>query len=59
MQLQQLPLATAAVSVQPHTDSFSYKVRFLPLEGLNYSSKLIMPLILVIFFLQKVHCLCI
>ncbi|XP_030320275.1 NIPA-like protein 3 isoform X4 [Calypte anna] len=25
LQLQQLPLATAAVSVQPHTDSFSYK----------------------------------
>lgn len=25
MQLQQIPLATAAVSVQPHTDSFSYK----------------------------------
>ncbi|NXQ36448.1 NPAL3 protein, partial [Alaudala cheleensis] len=25
VQLQQLPLATAAVSVQPHTDSFSYK----------------------------------
>lgn len=28
MQLQQIPLATAAVSVQPHTDSFSYKVIF-------------------------------
>ncbi|OXB77760.1 UNVERIFIED_CONTAM: hypothetical protein H355_000515 [Colinus virginianus] len=26
MQLQQIPLATAAVSVQPHTDSFSYKI---------------------------------
>uniref|UniRef100_A0A803Y8M1 NIPA like domain containing 3 n=1 Tax=Meleagris gallopavo TaxID=9103 RepID=A0A803Y8M1_MELGA len=25
VQLQQIPLATAAVSVQPHTDSFSYK----------------------------------
>ncbi|XP_062449806.1 NIPA-like protein 3 isoform X4 [Rhea pennata] len=25
LQLQQLPLATTAVSVQPHTDSFSYK----------------------------------
>ncbi|NXX59434.1 NPAL3 protein, partial [Scopus umbretta] len=25
LQLQQLPLATAAVSVQPHADSFSYK----------------------------------
>ncbi|KFW07647.1 NIPA-like 3, partial [Eurypyga helias] len=25
LQLQQLPLATAAVSVQPHIDSFSYK----------------------------------
>ncbi|XP_035759859.1 NIPA-like protein 3 isoform X3 [Egretta garzetta] len=25
LQLQQLPVATAAVSVQPHTDSFSYK----------------------------------
>lgn len=30
LQLQQLPLATAAVSVQPHTDSFSYKVSFPP-----------------------------